>query len=70
MKKRDLNKIRKNLPKQWKKELSVQSNRSTSLVEKVMLGIRKNVLIVQLSITLCTLPDELKEELNQKLKES
>ncbi|MBB2149147.1 hypothetical protein [Pedobacter gandavensis] len=69
MKKRDLNKIRKNLPKHWKEELSVQSNRSTSLVEKVMLGIRKNVLIVQLSITLCTLSDEIKKELYQKLKE-
>ncbi|MCX2473540.1 hypothetical protein OQZ33_04265 [Pedobacter sp. MC2016-05] len=67
LKKRDLNKIRRTLPPNSKSELAVQSGKSESTVEKVLLGLRKNEQIVQLSLAMCGLPVEIKQELQTKL---
>jgi hypothetical protein len=70
LKKRDLNKVRRNLPTGWKAILAEKCAVSTSMVEKVMLGLRKNVLVVHTSIYLSNLKPEIKIELLGKLKES
>lgn len=61
--KRFLNRLRKGLDKDKRDELIVQSGMSSSLVEKVLLGLRKNEQIVLLAIELADITSEHRNEM-------
>ncbi len=65
--KRDLNKIRRSLPKGWQNQLSRETGKSVSTVSKVMLKDRNNSEVVFQAIKLCNLSDEEKTTFKNKL---
>lgn len=67
--KRDLNKIRNRLPRRWADHISSALGKSPSLVQKVMLGLRKNREIVTYAIEIANLSNEDRSLLLQKLED-
>lgn len=67
LKKRDLNRIRRSMPTGWKDKMIAESKFSKSYIEKVLLGLRKNELIIQLSVKMCGLNSEQKDLLKSKI---
>ncbi|TXI15566.1 MAG: hypothetical protein E6Q66_01625 [Pedobacter sp.] len=65
--KRDLNKIRRSLPKGWQNQSAAMTNKSHSTVSMVMIKKRNNTLVIQQAIELCNLPEQEKTILKIKL---
>ena len=65
--KRDLNKIRRSLPKGWQNQLARETGKSLSTVNKVMLKDRNNNEVVFQAIKLCNLSNEEKTTFKNKL---
>ena len=65
--KRELNKIRRNLPKGCRNQLATETGKSLSMVNKVLVRQRNSVLIVVRAIELGNLPAEEKTNLKNKL---
>lgn len=67
IKKRDLNKIRRNLPRGWRTQLAEKTGKSLSTVTKVLVKERHNPAVVMKAIEMCNLPEEAKIDLRTKL---
>lgn len=65
--KRELNKVRRNLPRGWQKKLSEQTGKSTSTVNKVMHRLRNNSQVLTKAIDLCGLSENEKQIFKSKL---
>ena len=65
--KRELNKVRRNLPRGWQKKLSEQTGKSTSTVNKVMHRLRNNNQVLTKAIDLCGLSENEKQIFKSKL---
>lgn len=67
--KRDLNKIRRSLPKGWQNQLAEATGKSYSTVSMVMIKKRNNMMVVQQAIELCRLSEEEKNIFKTKLNQ-
>lgn len=65
--KRDLNKIRRRLPKGWQNAIADATAKSYSTVSMVMIKKRNNTKVVALAIEMCSLSDDEKIALKNKL---
>ncbi|MFN8406793.1 MAG: hypothetical protein U0X71_04860 [Sphingobacteriaceae bacterium] len=67
LEKRELNKVRRNLPRGWQKKLSEETGKSTSTINKVMHRLRNNSQVLAKAIDLCGLAESEKTTLKSKL---
>ncbi len=65
--KRKLNKIKRRLPTGWKTIIAEEFSLQPDTVRKVMEGTRFNSNVIEKAISMCTLPEEEKEQLIQSI---
>lgn len=68
MTKKDLNKLKKSLPKGYRDLISEKLDCSISLVDQVLAGTRKNIEIVDAAVNLALSHKAQIEELSNKIK--